>query len=328
MRLLVTGGAGYIGSVVTAQLLDAGHDVTVLDNLTTGHRDAVPAGAAFVHGGIADPAVTGPLLADGVEGVLHFAACSLVAESARRPERYYENNVVGTFRLLEALRLAGTARLVFSSTAATYGEPERVPITEDAPSRPTNAYGATKLAIDQMIAFYCQAHGLGAVSLRYFNVAGAYRDFGERHTTETHLIPLVLQVPLGQREQVQIYGTDYPTPDGTAIRDYIHVEDLGRAHLLALDACAPERHELYNLGCGDGFSVRQVIDTCRAVTGHAIPAVEVARRAGDPSRLVASSDRIRADLGWTPQHDLARMVADAWTFACARTAHALPAAAD
>jgi UDP-glucose 4-epimerase len=320
MKLLVTGGAGYIGSVVTAQLLDAGHDVTVLDSLATGHRDAVPAGAAFVHGDIADPAVTGPLLARGVEGVLHFAAYSLVGESAQQPERYYENNVVGTFRLLEALRRAGTARLVFSSTAAAYGEPDRVPITEDVPSRPTNAYGATKLAIDQMIAFYCQAHGLGAASLRYFNVAGAYRGFGERHTTETHLIPVVLQVALDRRNHVQIYGTDYPTPDGTAVRDYIHVEDLGRAHLLALDACAPGRHRIYNLGCGDGFSVRQVVNTCRTVTGHPIPAVEVGRRAGDPSRLVASSDRIRADLGWTPRHDLTRMVSDAWTFARGRTA--------
>jgi UDP-glucose 4-epimerase len=235
MKLLVTGGAGYIGSVVTAQLLDAGHDVTVLDSLATGHRDAVPAGAAFVHGDIADPAVTGPLLARGVEGVLHFAAYSLVGESAQQPERYYENNVVGTFRLLEALRRAGTARLVFSSTAAAYGEPDRVPITEDVPSRPTNAYGATKLAIDQMIAFYCQAHGLGAASLRYFNVAGAYRGFGERHTTETHLIPVVLQVALDRRNHVQIYGTDLTTRPRTAPRS----ATTSTSRISAAPTCSP-----------------------------------------------------------------------------------------
>jgi UDP-glucose 4-epimerase len=315
MRVLVTGGAGYVGSVVAAHLLEAGHHVVVLDNLVTGHRDAVAPGATLVVGDVADPAVTGPLLSEGIEVVMHFAGSSLVAESAVRPERYYENNVVGTFRLLEAMRKAGVPALVFSSSAATYGEPEAVPITEDAPARPTNAYGATKLAIDNMVGFYCTAHGLGAVSLRYFNVAGAYRQFGERHANETHLIPIVLEVALGKRGEVEVFGTDYPTPDGTAIRDYVHVGDLSRAHVLALGACAPGRHRIYNLGCGDGFSVREVLDTCRAVTGQPIPAVESGRRAGDPARLVASNRRIGEELGWEPELDLAQMVRDAWEFA-------------
>ncbi|MDQ1247440.1 MAG: UDP-glucose 4-epimerase [Actinomycetota bacterium] len=315
MRILVTGGAGYIGSVVTAHLVEAGHEVVVLDNLVTGHRDAVAPEATFVEGDIADASVTGPVLADGIEAVMHFAAYSLVGESAEHPEKYYRNNVVGTFGLLEAMREAGTPSLVFSSSAATYGEPEVVPITEDAPTRPTNAYGATKLAMDHMIGFYCAAHGLGAVSLRYFNVAGAFGTRGERHAVETHLIPLVLQVPLGQREAISVFGTDYPTPDGTAIRDYIHVNDLSRAHLLAVAACTPGEHRIYNLGCGDGFSVREVLEVCREVTGEPIPAVEVGRRAGDPARLVASSERIQAELGWLPEFGLPDMVRDAWAFA-------------
>ncbi len=315
MRILVTGGAGYVGSVVAAHLVEAGHHVVVLDNLVTGHHDAVAAGATLVVSDIADATVTGPLLAEGIEVVMHFAGYSLVGESAVRPERYYENNVVGTFRLLEEMRRADVPTLVFSSSAATYGEPERVPITEDAPARPTNAYGATKLAIDNMIGFYCNAHGLGAVSLRYFNVAGAYRHFGERHAPETHLIPIVLEVALGKRTEVEVFGTDYPTPDGTAIRDYVHVRDLSRAHVLSLPACTPGRHRIYNLGCGDGFSVREVLDTCRAVTGQPIPAVESDRRAGDPARLVASNQRIGAELGWGPELDLTQMVGDAWTFA-------------
>jgi UDP-glucose 4-epimerase len=324
MRTLVTGGAGYIGSVVAAQLLAAGTHVVVLDDLSTGHRDAVPAGAEFREVSLLDPPALVHVLAEGFDGVLHFAAKSLVGESMARPERYYRNNVVGSLNLLDAMRAAGMRRLVFSSTAATYGEPEFVPIPEDAPTQPTNAYGATKLAIDMMIRFECSAHGLAAASLRYFNVAGALGAQGERHGMETHLIPIVLQVALGQRDAISVFGTDYPTEDGTAVRDYIHVEDLGRAHQLALDALSPGgsdgEHRIYNLGVGAGFSVRQVIDVCREVTGHKIPSVDVGRRAGDPSVLVASSERITADLGWTPERTLTDMVRDAWTFAQARSA--------
>lgn len=315
MRILITGGAGYVGSVVAAHLVEAGHDVVVLDDLSTGHRDAVPPGAAFARGDIADAGVTGPLLAGGIETVMHFAGFSLVGESSQRPEKYYQNNVVGTFALLEAMRRSGAPALVFSSSAATYGEPEQMPITEDAPTRPTNAYGATKLAIDNMIGFHCSAHGLGAVSLRYFNVAGAYHQFGERHTRETHLIPLVLAVALGARPSVEVFGTDYPTPDGTAIRDYVHVNDLSRAHQLAMTACIPGRHRIFNLGCGDGFSVQAVLEACRSITACSIPATETGRRTGDPARLVASNDRIRQELKWSPELGLPEMVADAWQFA-------------
>src|SRR3954464_12936636 len=245
MRVLVTGGAGYIGSVVTAALLDGGHDVTVLDDLSTGHEDAVPDGATFVRASLHDSA---PVLAQvAPEAVLHFAAKSLVGESQVAPELYWQNNVSGTLALLEAMRAADCRRIVFSSTAATYGEPEQVPIPETAPTRPTNTYGATKLAIDHAITSYATAHGLAAVSLRYFNVAGAYGAYGERHATETHLIPIVLQVATGDREQVQIYGEDYPTDDGTAIRDYIHVDDLADAHLLALEHALAGEHRIYNL---------------------------------------------------------------------------------
>ncbi|MGH3624490.1 MAG: UDP-glucose 4-epimerase GalE, partial [Sciscionella sp.] len=260
MKLLVTGGAGYVGSVCAARLLEAGHEVVVLDDLSTGHRDAVPDGCRFVQGDVADSASA--VLADGMDGVLHFAAKSLVGESMSDPARYWQGNVATSLRLLEAIREHGTPRLVFSSTAATYGEPEQIPITEDAATRPTNTYGATKLAIDHAITSYAVAHGLAATSLRYFNVAGAHGRFGERHTTETHLIPIVLQVASGDREQVQIYGEDYPTEDGTCVRDYIHVTDLADAHLLALEHASAGTHRVYNLGNGAGFSVRQVIDTC------------------------------------------------------------------
>jgi len=318
VRLLVTGGAGYIGSVVAAQLLTAGHEVTVLDDLTSGHEDAVPEGARFVQGHTGDaPAVRDALA--GCEGVLHFAAASLVAESMQQPEKYFRNNVLGTFELLAAMRESGVRRLVFSSTAATYGEPESVPITEDAPTRPTSAYGASKLAVDHMIRFECLAHGLAGVSLRYFNVAGAFGRYGERHAVETHLIPIVLQVAAGQREAVSVFGTDYPTRDGTAVRDYIHVVDLGVAHALALAAVAPGEHRVYNLGSGTGFSVREVIETVREVTGHPVPTVDEGRRSGDPAALVASSARIHADLGWKPERDLHAMVADAWEFAQGRS---------
>jgi UDP-glucose 4-epimerase len=317
MRVLVTGGAGYIGSVVTAALLDGGHEVTVLDDLSTGHADAVPPGAAFVQASLHDSA---PVLADvRPEAVLHFAAKSLVGESQRKPEIYWDTNVAGSLALLEAMRAAGCRRIVFSSTAATYGEPESVPIQEDAPTRPTNTYGATKLAVDAMLTSYAAAHDVAAVSLRYFNVAGAAHGLGERHATETHLIPIALQVAAGTREALTIYGADYPTPDGTCIRDYIHVSDLAEAHLLALPAPAPGEHRIYNLGNGTGFSVQEVVDAVRGVTGHPVPVVVGERRAGDPAQLVASSDRIRADLGWAPEHtDLAGIVRDAWDLARTR----------
>ncbi len=314
MKLLVTGGAGYVGSVCAARLLENGHDVTVVDDLSTGHADAVPAGAKFVQADLADTA--GRLLADGYDGVLHFAAKSLVGESMQDPHKYWQGNVVTSLRLLEAVREHGTPRLVFSSTAATYGEPETVPIPEDAPTRPTNTYGATKLAIDHAISSYATAHGLGATSLRYFNVAGAHGAFGERHTTETHLIPIVLQVALGLRDQVQMFGDDWPTEDGTCVRDYIHVTDLADAHLLALEHSRPGEHRVYNLGNGTGFSVQQVVETCREVTGHPIPAAVAPRRAGDPATLVASSDRARSELSWQPKHaELDVIVRDAWEFA-------------
>lgn len=318
MKLLVTGGAGYIGSVVAAQLLSGGHDVTVLDDLSTGHRDAVPPGAEFVEGGVHDSA--GVLTAEaGYEAVLHFAAKSLVGESQERPELYWQNNVGGSMALLAAMRAAGVRRMVFSSTAATYGEPELVPIDETAYTAPTNIYGHTKLAVDRMLAGEAAAHGLGAVSLRYFNVAGADGGLGERHATETHIVPIALQVAGGMRAEFTVFGADYPTEDGTCIRDYIHVADLARAHLLALAATAPGTHRVYNLGNGAGFSVREVLDSVRRVTGHPIPVRAGARRAGDPAVLVASSERIRAELGWEPVHpELDVMVADAWEFARSR----------
>ncbi|SED57321.1 UDP-galactose 4-epimerase [Streptomyces sp. 2231.1] len=313
MKYLVTGGAGYVGSVVAQHLLEAGHEVTVLDNLSTGFREGVPAGAAFVEGDIRDAA---KWLDASYEGVLHFAASSQVGESVAKPEKYWENNVAGSLALLGAMRDAGVRTLVFSSTAATYGEPEQVPITETAPTRPTNPYGATKLAVDHMITSEANAHGLAAVSLRYFNVAGAYGAHGERHDPESHLIPLVLQVAQGRRDAISVYGDDYATPDGTCVRDYIHVADLAEAHLLALRAARPGTHLICNLGNGSGFSVRQVIETVREVTGHPIPEVAAPRRGGDPAVLVAAADTAREKLGWNPTRaNLAGIVADAWEFA-------------
>jgi UDP-glucose 4-epimerase len=313
VKLLVTGGAGYVGSVCAVHLVDAGHEVVVLDDLSTGHRDAVPDGARFVEGDIAVAA--DEVLAEGFDGVLHFAAKSLVGESVQKPELYWTGNVVKTLRLLDAMVAHGTPRLVFSSTAATYGEPEQVPIREDAPTRPTNPYGASKLAIDNAIGSYAHAYGLSAVSLRYFNVAGAHGRVGERHVVETHLIPLVLQVAAGHRPQAQIFGDDWPTPDGTCIRDYIHIDDLAAAHLLALDRAVPGKHAIYNLGSGTGFSVREVVEACRAVTGHPIPVEIAPRRAGDPAVLVASSAAAIDALGWRPEKtDLITIVGDAWHF--------------
>jgi UDP-glucose 4-epimerase len=320
VRVLVTGGAGYIGSVVAAQLVAAGHEVTVLDDLSTGHAEAVPAGATFVKGTLRDCAAE--VLADGAEAVLHFAAKSLVGESVAEPARYWSTNLGGSIALLDAMREFGVRTIVFSSTAAVYGEPERTPIAETDPTRPTNPYGATKLAVDTTLAEFARLYGFGAISLRYFNVAGAHRAadgtwFGERHHPETHLIPAVLTAAAaGQR--VQVFGEDYPTPDGTCVRDYIHVTDLADAHLLALAACRPGQHRVYNLGNGTGSSVRQVIDVCAAVTGTSIGIDIAPRRPGDPAVLVASSERIQAELGWRANRDLRAMAADAWEFYQAR----------
>jgi UDP-glucose 4-epimerase len=315
MKLLVTGGAGYIGSIVSRQLLDAGHEVVVLDNLERGHREAVAPQARFVHADLREAAEVNAALQAGFDGVLHFAALALVAESVSNPERYYRTNVQGTLNLLEAMRDASVGRLVFSSTCAVYGQPDEVPIREDAPPRPANAYGASKLAVDGMIGDFCTAYGLGAVSLRYFNVAGASAGAGEDHEPETHLIPNILRTAQGRNPEVEVFGTDYPTPDGTAIRDYIHIEDLAAAHLLALAATTPATHEIFNLGTGQGYSVREVIDAARSVTGLEIPTVERPRRPGDPPRLVAGAEKIRTQLGWQPRHDLRSMVSDAWSFA-------------
>ncbi len=318
MKLLVTGGAGYTGSVVAVQLAEAGHDVTVLDNLSKGHEAAVLEDAGFIRADLLDAERLAEVLAGGYDGVLHFAALPLVGESVEQLGRYYRANVVGTPNLLDAMRAASVSRLVFSSTAAVYGEPEvdLVPIPETAPTRPTNPYGGSKLAADQLIGSFAAAHGISATSLRYFNVAGASGSLGEDHDPETHLIPLVLKAALGERDLVKIFGTDYPTPDGTAVRDYIHVEDLGRAHLLALEAADEAKvgeHRVYNLGNGTGFSVREVIEAARRVAGRPVEAIESPRRAGDPSVLVASSDRIRIGLGWTPRKPtLEAMISDAW----------------
>ena len=316
MRLLVIGGAGYIGSVVAAQLAETGHDVVVLDDLSTGHADAVPAGVTFHRGSIRDDVVA--VLRTGIDAVLHFAAKSLVGESVAYPDRYWDNNLGGTLALLEAMRVTGTRKIVFSSTAAVYGEPEHLPITETDPVRPTNPYGETKAAVDTALTEYARMQQIGAVSLRYFNVAGAQADAsgtwrGERHDPETHLIPTVLAAA-SKGEKVRLFGDDYPTPDGTCIRDYIHVTDLARAHLLALDATAVGRHAIYNLGSGTGYSNRQVLDACREVTGLDIPVQVAPRRPGDPAGLVASSEAIAAELGWHAERDLRAMVADAWTF--------------
>jgi len=315
-KYLVTGGAGYVGGVVGAHLVEAGHEVVVLDDLSTGHRLSVPAGAAFVQGRIQDAA---DVLDGSFDGVLHFAASSQVGESVADPEKYWRNNVAGSLELLSAMRKAGVRRLVFSSTAAVYGEPESNPIKETARTAPTNPYGATKLAVDHMITSEADAHGLAAVSLRYFNVAGAHGVQGERHDPESHLIPLVIQAALGKRPHIAVYGEDYPTPDGTCVRDYIHVADLAEAHLLAVAAAEPGRHLVCNLGNGGGFSVHEVIESVRRVTGREITVVSAERRPGDPAVLVASAERARTVLGWQPSRaDLDGIVADAWNFALAR----------
>ncbi|WP_034648276.1 UDP-glucose 4-epimerase GalE [Corynebacterium vitaeruminis] len=317
MKLLVTGGAGYVGSVCAKVLMEKGHDVVVIDNFSTGNRDAVPTGAQLIEGDVREKA--NEVLSSGdFDAVLHFAARSLVGESVEKPDEYWHHNFVTTLSLLDAMRANNVNSLVFSSTAATYGEPKVVPITEDAETKPTNPYGATKLAIDYAITSYANAFGLAATSLRYFNVAGAYGDTGENREVETHLIPLVLQVALGHRDKIFMFGDDWPTPDGTPIRDYIHIRDLAEAHALALESNTPGSHRILNLGSGDGYSVKQVIEACREVTGHPIPAEVAPRRAGDPAVLIASSEKAMKELGWKPQFtDLKTIVEDAWAFTSA-----------
>lgn len=313
MKLLVTGGAGYVGSVVTALLAEAGHEVTVLDALHAGHRDAVHPGATLVE---ADLRAAADVLDPTFDGVVHLAARSLVGESVEDPGPYWDTNVGGTLALLEAARTHGVRRLVFSSTAATYGDPPSdAPLRETDPAMPTNPYGASKLAVDHMLAGWTRAHGLGAVSLRYFNVAGAHLGFGERHDPETHLIPNLLRVASGEVPHATVFGTDYPTSDGTAVRDYLHVADLADAHLRALEHVAPGTHRVFNLGGGGGSSVREVLAAVRRVTEHPVPVVEGPRRAGDPAVLVAGVERARQELGWEPSRGLDEIVSDAWAFA-------------
>jgi UDP-glucose 4-epimerase len=316
MKLLVTGGAGYVGSIVSRLLIDRGHEVVVFDNLERGHKQAVAPQARLIVGDLRDPGqVEAAFAGQSFDGVLHFAALSLVGESVQQPGLYWENNVTGTLHLLNAIVRHEVTRLVFSSTAATYGLPSETPVTEDAQTNPINPYGTSKLAVDMMIGDFCVAHELGAVSLRYFNVAGANGHIGEDHEPETHLIPNVLKVPLGKSERVAIFGTDYPTPDGSAIRDYIHIDDLADAHVLALEHATPGKHQIFNLGTGTGFSVREIVAAVEAVTGKPVPVDESPRRAGDPPQLVASSARARAELGWKPRKPrIETMIADAWEF--------------
>ena len=313
MKALIVGGAGYIGSVVTRLMVAEGHDVVVLDDCSTGHADSVPTGVEFVRTDIGE---AGTVLAGrGFDAVLHFAAKSLVGESVVKPSLYWRTNVNGTRALLDAMAEHGVPTLVFSSTAATYGEPEAVPITEEAAARPSSTYGATKLAVDMMITGECAATPLGAVSLRYFNVAGAALGAGERHAVETHLIPNALGAVAGTKDPLTVFGDDWPTPDGTPIRDYVHVLDLARAHVQALAAARSGEHLICNLGSGDGYSVKQVLTAIEEVTGQPVPHSVGPRRAGDPTRLIASNTRARERLGWTPELGLQEMVQDAWSFA-------------
>lgn len=311
MNVFVTGGAGYIGSVCVEELLKAGHRVTVFDNLTEGHRSAVSPQATFVQGDLADrPAILAAIKAARAEAVLHFAANALVGESMTNPSKYFRNNVAAGINLLDAAVEAGVKKFVFSSTCATYGVPERMPMTEDLPQRPVNPYGESKLMFEKILGWYRQIHGLEFAAFRYFNAAGASAQYGEHHRIETHLIPNVLKVALGQRPHCEIFGTDYPTPDGTCIRDYIHIVDLAEAHILAL---APGKQGFFNLGNGDGYSVREVIQTCERISGKTIPALEKPRRPGDPPRLVAAAEKARVELGWVPKFPkLADIVATAW----------------
>ena len=317
MRILVTGGAGYIGSHTALELIRAGHEVVVADNLATGYRSAVPAQATFYEGDLHDADFLDDIfLTESIDAVIHFAAYSLVGESVINPLKYYDNNLCGTRVLLESMIKNGVDKIVFSSTAATYGNPENTPILETDRTAPINPYGETKLAMEKMFGWTSAAHGLRYVSLRYFNACGAYESgtIGEAHNPESHLIPLILQVPLGKREAISVFGNDYDTPDGTCIRDYIHVTDLAQAHILAVEyLCRGGQNDIFNLGNGVGSSVREVIDTARKVTGHPIPHTDMPRRPGDPARLVASSEKARKVLGWNPTHDsLEEIIASAW----------------
>ena len=313
MNILVTGGAGYIGSATAEALVKAGHAVTVYDSLVTGHRAAVPEGAAFVEADLADNQALSKTLTDQqFDAVMHFAAFIEAGESMKDPGRFYHNNFTNSLMLMESAVRTGVKRFVLSSTAAVYGSSTE-PLTEDSPLGPANVYGHTKLLVEQALDWYRQIHGLHFAALRYFNACGALPGRGEAHQPESHLIPLVLRVPLGQRESAQIYGTDYPTPDGTCIRDYIHIADIVSAHLFALDGLSERDRLIYNLGSGTGYSVREVIETARQVTGHPIPANELPRRPGDSARLVASSEKIKRELGWKPQHDhLREIISSAW----------------
>lgn len=315
MRVLVTGGAGYIGSAVADELLKAGHQVVVFDNLSRGHRQAVPKNAELIVADLADRDRLEQVFGTcAIDAVMHFAALIEAGESMKAPEKFFRNNTSNALTLLETMLPAGVKRFVFSSTAALFGNPERTPIEEDDPLRPTNAYGESKLLVERMLTWFHQVHGLRYASLRYFNAAGAAGlDRGEAHQPETHLIPRILNVALGRLEHVSIFGTDYPTPDGTCIRDYIHVSDLAVAHLLALNALENSSELTYNLGNGEGFSVRQVVEVARKVTGHPIPVIESPRRPGDPAVLIASSTKIRRELGWQPKFpELENIIDSAW----------------
>ncbi|ASS86294.1 UDP-glucose 4-epimerase GalE [Geobacillus lituanicus] len=320
--ILVCGGAGYIGSHAVYRLLEKGERVVVVDNLQTGHKEAVHRDAVFCQGDIRDREFLRTVFRrHDIEAVIHFAANSLVGESMEEPLKYYDNNVYGTQVLLEVMKEFGVKQIVFSSTAAVYGEPKQIPIIETDPTEPTNAYGETKLAMEKMMKWADRAYGIRSISLRYFNVAGAYgTTIGEDHNPETHLIPLILKVPLGQREEISVFGDDYDTPDGTCIRDYIHVLDLVDAHWLALEKLrSGADSDVYNLGNGNGFSVKEVIEAARQVTGHPIPARVVARRPGDPARLVASSEKAKRELGWEPKYpSITDIVASAWEWHQAR----------
>ena len=317
MAILVLGGAGYIGSHTVYALCEAGREVVVVDNLETGHAESVHPDAKFYQGDISDKAFIADVFKkEDISAVIHFAAYSLVGESVGKPLKYYENNLCKTRDFLEVMVENGVNKIVFSSTAATYGEPERVPIMEDDRTEPTTPYGETKLAMEKMFKWTANAYGIRYVSLRYFNACGAHvsGQIGEAHNPESHLIPLILQVPNGQREFISIFGNDYPTPDGTCIRDYIHVTDLAMAHILAVDYLEKGgASDIFNLGNGDGFSVKEVVETARKVTGHPIPAKEVARRAGDPAQLIASSEKAKTVLGWNPKQDsLEEIISTAW----------------
>ena len=315
MAVLVTGGAGYIGSVTAETLLASGYEVVVLDDLSRGHRELVPDGARLVEGRVDDPEAVAAALADGVEGVLHFAALIEAGESMREPERFFVHNTAATLRLLAQLLEAGVTRFVLSSTAAVYGQPDRVPIDEDAPTAPTNVYGESKLAIERALWWLAELRGLRAGALRYFNASGATAHRGEAHDPETHLIPIVLDAAAGRRASVSVYGTDYPTRDGTCVRDFVHVADLAEAHVAALEALRERPSLVCNLGSGTGFTVREVIAAVERVTGRTVPVEEADRRPGDPAELVASHDRAHQQLGWRPRRtDLDEIVASAWAW--------------